>query len=590
MSHISSNKNPHQSESKDNAGAFNTPNNSVGSPKQAQTIWGSARRKLHRGIWVLLTGSVLVGATAAGDQYFELSKNMEIFATLYREVNTYYVDDIDPAKFIRTGIDAMLKSLDPYTNYIPESEIESFRLMTTGQYGGIGALISKQDDYVVIADPYEGMPAQRADIRAGDILLEVDGQSVKGRNTDDVSKLLKGQAKSEVTVLIRREGESKPLEKKVMREEIKISSVSYSGMLDKNTGYINLSGFRTGAGEEVKQALQDLKKEGMTQLVFDMRGNPGGSLDEAVRISGMFISRGSLVVRTKGKVKEWEKDYNSYYNPEDTTMPIVVLIDGSSASASEIVSGTIQDYDRGVVVGQKSFGKGLVQTVKSLNYNTQVKVTTAKYYIPSGRCIQAVDYVGKDSLNRPVKTPESSRVAFKTRNGRVVYDAGGVSPDLAVEPAQLSNITAVLIGKRHIFDFATRYRSQHAQLPASPDEFEVSDALFAEFLTYLRDKDYTYTTESEKALEEFKEKAVKEQYFDQVQSHYDALMAEKKKSKEQDLERHKAEIKYFLAQELVSRYHFQKGRLRSAFRMDEELVEARKLLNDKERYQKLLQP
>jgi len=553
----------------------------------AKTGW---HHRLRRMLWVLLAGGVLAGATAAGDNYFELSKNLEIFATLYREVNTYYVDDIDPAKFMRTGIDAMLKSLDPYTNYIPESEIESFRLMTTGQYGGIGALISKKDDYVVIADPYEGMPAQRADIRAGDILLEVDGESVKGRNTDDVSKLLKGQAKTEVTIRIRREGESKPLEKKVMREEIKISSVSYSGMLDENTGYINLSGFRTGAGEEVKQALQALKKEGMTQLVLDMRGNPGGSLDEAVRISGMFISRGSLVVRTRGKVKEWEKDYNSYYNPEDTTMPIAVLIDGTSASASEIVSGTLQDYDRGVVVGQKSFGKGLVQTIKNLNYNTQVKVTTAKYYIPSGRCIQAVDYVGKDSLDRPVKTPESSRVAFKTRNGRLVYDAGGVSPDITVEPTEISNITAVLIGKRHLFDFATLYRSRNEQLPASPDQFEVSDALFGEFLAYLRDKDYTYTTESEKALEEFKEKAVKEKYFEQVQSHYDALLTEKKRSKEQDLQRHKAEIKYFLAQELVARYHFQKGRLRSAFRMDEELVEARKLLADRGRYEQLLRP
>ncbi|MBM3919387.1 MAG: S41 family peptidase [Sphingomonadales bacterium] len=562
----------------------------AGPRHHGKSILGALRQRVRRFLWVFLAGGLLAGATAAGDSYFELSKNLEIFATLYREVNTYYVDDIDPAKFMRTGIDAMLKSLDPYTNYIPESEIESFRLMTTGQYGGIGALISKKDDYVVIADPYEGMPAQRADIRAGDILLEVDGQSVKGRNTDDVSKLLKGQAKTEVTVRIRREGENKPLEKKVMREEIKISSVSYSGMLDKNTGYINLSGFRTGAGEEVKKALQDLKKEGMTQLVFDMRGNPGGSLDEAVRISGMFISRGSLVVRTKGKVKEWEKDYISYYNPEDTTTPIVVLIDGASASASEIVSGTLQDYDRGVVVGQKSFGKGLVQTVKNLNYNTQVKVTTAKYYIPSGRCIQAVDYVGKDSLDRPVKTPESSRVAFKTRNGRVVYDAGGVSPDVFVEPSMVSNITAVLIGKRHIFDFATLYRSRHEQLPASPDEFEVSDALFAEFMTYLRDKDYTYTTESEKALEDFKEKAIKEQYFAQVESHFDALMVEKKKSKEQDMQRHKEEIKYFLAQELVSRYHFQKGRLRSAFRMDEELVEARKILSVKVRYEQLLRP
>lgn len=529
------------------------------------------------------------GSLAFVNNYFELSKNIEIFTSLYREVNTYYVDEIDPAKFMRTGIDAMLKSLDPYTDYISESEIEDFRFMTTGQYGGIGSLISKMDEDIVIADPYEGFPAQKADLRAGDVIMEIEGQSMKGKNTEDVSKLLKGQPRTEVRVKISRIGEPKPLDKVLIREEIKVSSVSYSGMLNDKVGYINLSGFRTNAANEVLQAFNDLKKQGMEKLVFDLRGNLGGSLDEAIRISGIFIPRGSVVVDTKGKVKEWDKTYRTTNEPADVNIPIVVLIDGSSASASEIVSGVIQDYDRGIVVGQKSFGKGLVQTVRPLTYNTQVKITTAKYYIPSGRCIQAINYAEKDGNNRPVKTPDSLKTAFQTRNGRVVYDAGGVTPDVTTELRKLNNITAVLLGKRHVFNYATLFRSEHEAI-ASPEEFVVTDEIYADFLAYISDKDYDYTTESEKLLEDFKEKATKEKYFDAVAAEYDALLEKKKRDKAQDITKHKDEIIYFLEQEIVSRYYYQQGRLRATFDDDEEVKEAIRLLNDAPAYAAVLKP
>lgn len=521
--------------------------------------------------------------------YFELSKNIEIFASLYREVNTYYVDEIEPAQFMRTGIDAMLKSLDPYTDYISESEMEDFRFMTTGQYGGIGALISKKDEDVIIADPYENFPAAKADLRAGDILLEIDGKSVRGKQTDDVSKMLKGQPNTEVNVKIQRTGEKVPLEKTLIRQEIKVESVSYAGMLTDEIGYLNLSAFRTNAGNEVISAINKLKAQGMKKLVFDLRGNLGGSLDEAIRISGIFIPKGSLVVDTKGKVKEWDKSYRSYHDPLDLNIPLVVLIDGSSASASEIVSGVMQDYDRAVLIGQKSFGKGLVQTVRPLTYNTQVKITTAKYYIPSGRCIQAIDYSEKDAQNRPVKKADSLRVAFKTRNGRIVYDAGGVSPDIALENRTVSNVTASLLIKRHIFDYATLYRAKNPVI-AKPEDFSLSEADYNDFLAYIQDKDYDYITESEKALEDFKEKAVKEKYFEAIQADYEALKAKQKHDKEKDVKKHRKEIEYFLVQEIASRYYYQQGRMRASFREDPELNEALAILNDSNRYNQLLKP
>jgi len=531
---------------------------------------------------------VAVSGLALNNNYFELSKHMEIFSNVYREINTYYVDEVDPAKLMKTGIDAMLKSLDPYTDYIPESEIENFKFMTTGQYGGIGALIAQVGETVVIADPYEGFPAQKADLRAGDRLLKINGEEVKGRNTEEVSKLLKGQPKTEVRILVERPGGAAPFEKVVLREEIKVNSVTYSGMLNATVGYINLSAFRVDAGGEIQKALYELKSKGMKSLVLDLRGNPGGSLDEAVRISGFFIPRGSKVVDTKGKVKEWDKSYQTTSDPIDAEMPLAVLVDGSSASASEIVSGVLQDYDRALVIGQKTFGKGLVQTVRPLTYNTQLKVTTAKYYIPSGRCIQAIEYSDKEPGTKNQKVADSLRRAFKTAGGRVVYDAGGVMPDVVVVPDTPSNILISLVNKRHIFDFATYLRGQWNTLP-EPEVWKVDDSLYQAFERFLQGKDYDYTTESDRLLTEFKEKAIKEKYFEAVSKEYEALVSGKRHDKERDMVKHRKEIGDFLKQEIAARYYFQKGRLRATFGEDSEVQRALSLLQNPTEYQRLLQ-
>jgi len=535
-------------------------------------------------IMVMLMGA---GGLALNNNYFELSKHIEIFTTLYREINTYYVDDVDPAKLMKTGIDAMLKSLDPYTDYIPESEIENFKFMTTGQYGGIGALISQSGETIVIADPYEGFPAQKADLRAGDQLLRINGEDVKGRNTEEVSKLLKGQPNTEVKILISRPGVLGPMEKVLVRQEIKVNSVAYSGMLNSTVGYVNLSAFRVDAGGEIQKAMYELKSKGMKSMVLDLRGNPGGSLDEAVRISGFFVPKGSKVVDTKGKVKEWDKSYNTMADPVDGEMPVVVLVDGSSASASEIVSGVLQDYDRAVVVGQKTFGKGLVQTVRPLTYNSQLKVTTAKYYIPSGRCIQAIEYSDKDPESKNLRVADSLRKAFKTAGGRLVYDAGGVTPDVAIAPDTASNILIALVNKRHVFDFATYLRGQWESIP-EPESFVISDSLYTAFEQFLQGKDYEYITESDKLLKDFKDKATKEKYFDAVAKEYEALVARKQTDKFKDLRKHRREISEYLKQEIVARYYFQKGRLRATFAQDPEVQHALSLLSDPSAYWQIL--
>ena len=537
---------------------------------------------------VVLVMVLATSSWALTNNYFEISKHIEIFATLFREINMYYVDDVDAGKLMKTGIDAMLKSLDPYTDFIAESDVENFKIMTTGQYGGIGALIAKVGDTVVIADPYEGFPAQKADLRAGDQLLKINGEDVLGRNTDDVSKLLKGQPKTEVKVLIARMGVAKPIEKVLLREEVKVTSVTYSGMLNEQVGYINLSAFRVDAGNEIQKSMYELKTRGMKSMVLDLRGNPGGSLDEAVRISGFFIPRGSKVVDTRGKVKEWDKSYQTTNDPVDAEMPVVVLVDGSSASASEIVSGVLQDYDRALVVGQKTFGKGLVQTVRPLTYNTQVKVTTAKYYIPSGRCIQAIEYSDKEPGIKNRRVADSLRREFKTAAGRVVYDAGGVTPDVALSADTASNILVTLVNKRYLFDFATYYRSRYTTLP-EPEQFVVSDSLYRAFEDYLQGKDLSYTTESDRSLQDFKEKAIREKYFDAIQDEYNALVARKHHDKSRDLQKHRAEISDYLKQEIVGRYYYQKGRLRSTFASDPEIQRALVLLGQPSDYRRLLQ-
>lgn len=522
------------------------------------------------------------------DNYFEVSKNLDIFATMFRELNIYYVDETNPGDLMKKGIDEMLASLDPYTNYIPESEIEDYRYMTTGQYGGIGALIRQQGDYIVISEPYEGFPAQKADLRAGDKILKINDIDAKGKKSDDISKILKGQASTVIKLLIEREGEKKPIEKIINREEIKIKSVSYSGMVSRNIGYIKLTGFTENAANEVKDALLNLKKNPeLKSIVFDLRGNPGGLLKEAIDIVNLFAEKGTEIVSTRGKVKDWDKVHKAVNNPVDLTIPMTVLIDRGSASASEIVSGSLQDLDRGVVIGQRSYGKGLVQQTRPLSYNAQLKVTVAKYYIPSGRCIQALDYSHRNEDGSVAKVPDSLISAFKTKNGRIVYDGGGVAPDIALDPQKYSSILTSLVTKNLIFDYATKYRIAHETIvPAK--EFKLSDAEYTDFVTFLNGKDYDYKTKSEKTIDELKDDAKEDKALDAISADIEALKTKIMHNKKDDLIKYKPEIKQFLEEEIASRYFFQNGRLEASLKDDPELKEAITVLNDAEQYKKIL--
>lgn len=521
------------------------------------------------------------------DNYFEISKNLDIFATLFRELNMYYVDDTQPGELMKKAIDSMLESLDPYTNYIPESEIEDFRFMTTGEYGGIGAIIRQKDDYIVIVEPYEGSPAHKADIRAGDVIIEVNGKNIKGKNSSDVSKILKGQANSEVTLLIEREGEKNLIEKKLIRQEIKINNVPYYGMLKDDVGYIKLTGFTETASREVKDAFVDLKSKGMKKLVFDLRDNGGGLLKEAVNIVNFFVPKGAEVVSTKGKIKEWDKVHKALNSPLDLEIPLVVVINKNSASASEIVAGAIQDFDRGVVIGERSFGKGLVQQTRPLSYNAQLKVTVAKYYTPSGRCIQKLDYSHKDEEGKATKIADSLITAFKTKGGRMVYDGNGIDPDINTDDREFSVISAVLIEKNHIFDFATRYRLKHESI-GNAREFKLSDNDFDDFVKFLDGKDYSYVTSTEKMLEDIKTAADKEKYLKEVEVELEALNNKVKKNKQNDLYRFKEEIKELLENEIVSRYYFQRGRIENSFTYDLDIKKALEILNDNKLYSQVL--
>ncbi len=540
-------------------------------------------------VLILIGLCTLFAFKQSNTNYFEISKNLDIFATLYREVNAYYVDDVDAGKLMRKAIDEMLNTLDPYTNYISESEIEDYRFQMTGQYGGIGSQIGQKDDYIMITDPYEGYPAQKADLRAGDILLEVEGKSVKGKNSSDISKLLKGQPGTTVKLKIRREGEGEML-KVLTREEIHVKNVPYVGMIDDHTGYIRLQSFTNDAGKEVKDALVELKKNsGLTSVILDVRGNPGGLLHESVNIVNVFVPQGVEVVSTKGKIKESDKSYKTINQAIDTEIPMVVLTSRTSASASEIVSGSIQDLDRGVVIGSRTFGKGLVQNTRPLSYGTQVKITTAKYYTPSGRCIQALDYTHRNEDGSVGAVPDSLKKEFKTKNGRKVFDGGGVEPDITVADKPLSKIAESLLAKQLIFDYATYYRTKNSTI-APAKEFKLSAEDFEDFKKYISGKEYDYTTASEKALEDFKKKAEDEKYFDGVKEQYLTLKQNLSHDKQADIDKNKAEICELLEQEITRRYYFQKARYEASFKSDEDIQEALKLFANPSRYKELLKP
>ncbi len=532
---------------------------------------------------VAFLGVAAVSTTDHG-KYFEISKNIEIFTNLYKEINTYYVDDVDPAKLMRTGVDAMLESLDPYTNFISESEIEGFRYITDGKYNGIGALIHKKGDYVTITEPYEGCPAQKAGLKAGDIVKSIDGKSAKGKTTDDISNILKGFPGTEIEVIVERPGVSKEMKLTMVRDEVIVPNVPHSGMLDGDVGYVALTTFTRNAGKNVADAVKKLKEENpsMKGVIFDLRGNGGGLLTEAVNVSNVFIPKGELVVTTKGKVIDWDRSFKTLNKPVDEEIPLVVLINKGSASASEIVSGVIQDLDRGVLIGQRSYGKGLVQNTRDVGYNSKVKLTTAKYYVPSGRCIQGVSY--KDGS--PINIPDSERTSFKTRNGRPVLDGGGVKADILLERKEGQNIISSLVRKHLIFDYVTKYCIGKESIPAV-ENFDFTE--FEDFVTFLGDKDYNYETATEKLLKKLREQAEEDAYLDQVQSQIkmmeDKILAEKKN----DLYTSKEEITNIIEKEIASRYFYQKGKIEVGLKNDKEIKEAIKILNTPAEYKKILQ-
>lgn len=545
-------------------------------------------RQRFKSIFIILPLAALTLFTSSYvDSYFEISKNLDIFITLYKELHLYYVDETQPGKLMEEGINGMLESLDPYTTFIPESDIEDYRFMTTGQYGGIGALIRKKDNFVVVAEPYEGFPADKAGLMAGDMILEINGKSTENKTTEEVSTALKGQPKTEVKVKVQRFGEAKPFMKTIVREEVKIKSVPYSGMLDAEIGYVNLSSFTDNCTKDVADAITELKGKGMKKLVLDLRGNPGGLLNEAVKLSNLFVEKGELVVSTKGKVKEWSKDYTAPSKPMDSEMPIAVLVNSGSASASEIVAGVLQDLDRGVVIGQRTFGKGLVQTTRPLSYNAQLKVTTAKYYIPSGRCIQAVNYAERNEDGSVSKVPDSLMTLFHTRGGRPVHDGGGILPDVEVEPQRISDIAFSLGSKMLLFDFATEFRHRTPAIPPA-SEFRVDDAIYAQLKEWLKDKDYDYTTDSEKMLEALREESEKEKYFERIKDEFEALSLKVTHSKDEDLEVFSDQIRELLEGELVARYYYQTGRIESMLKGDRDVARAVEVLRDEEGYQGIL--
>ncbi len=527
---------------------------------------------------------------------FEISKSIDIYNSLLRELNLNYVDEINPGELNEIAIDAMLKEMDPYTVFIPESEIEDYKLMTTGEYGGIGALIQYDGEYTRISDPYEGWPAQKAGLEAGDVILSVNGVDTHKKSTEQVSELLKGQPGTDVTIKIRRYGENKPIEKTLKREKVKIENIPYTTVFDNGIGYVTLTSFTKEAANELKQHLVDMKKEhALKGFIIDLRGNGGGLLNEAVDIVNLFIPKGKPVVSTKGKAQNSGRVYNTDKMPVDEEIPLAILVDGGSASASEIVSGSIQDYDRGVIIGQRTFGKGLVQNILPLTYNTQMKVTIAKYYIPSGRCIQEIDYSKKhkatsDTLNPQPSTPQDTLgKPFSTMAGRTVYEGHGIMPDVKIEPTKYATVTAYLYAKNYIFDYATKYAHEHKSI-APANEFNIDDATYQDFMSFVKSKEFNYTTESEKTLADLKTSAKEEGYLESIQPQIDALEKKLKDDKENDLIKNRKDIEELLRLEIVGRYYYQVGRIVASLENDDELQEAFKILLDKSRYDSILKP
>ncbi len=519
------------------------------------------------------------------DKYFEMNKAIETFGSVFKTLHGNYVDEINSGDLVKTAIDAMLAKLDPYTNFFPESDMEDVKLQLFGQYGGIGALIHYDNGVVYISEPYEGLPAYKAGIKAGDAIISVDGESAKGKTNDQVRERLRGQAGTEIVLEVERDG--KIIKKTFRREDIQLPNVPFYGMIKEDIGYIKLNEFTKDAAKHVQEAFENLKRQNMQYLILDLRGNGGGLLQEAVNIVNLFVDRGQVVVSTKAKTADRNSVFKTTKKALDTKIPIVVLIDGASASASEIVAGSLQDFDRAVVMGQCSFGKGLVQNILPLIYNSQMKVTVSKYYIPSGRCIQAIDYSHRDKSGKANKIPDSLRTAFKTKNGRTVYDGLGIEPDITIDLRYASNIAITLISKFHCFNYATKFVKENLSIAPAKD-FEITDEIYNDFIEYLKDKDYSYTTTSERILDDLLASAKKEKLGDNTLKEIELIKTQIAEEKKNDLIKFKKDIKEILLSEIVVRYYNQKGKIEALLKHDNEVEDAIKLLYNKKEYEKTL--
>lgn len=547
-------------------------------------------------ISIVIAFLIIMAASSAGSdkRNFEISKNLEIFNALYKELNMFYVDTINSEKTISRGINSMLSSLDPYTNYIPESEQEDFRFITTGEYGGIGSLIVTRDSATYISEPYEGMPAQLAGLKAGDKLIKIDGKSLEGLSSSQVSERLKGVANTVVKVTVERPGTKEPITKEIVRKKIVMNAVPYHGVVSDSIGYIYLTSFTDKAASEVKSALLDLKKNhNIKGLILDLRGNGGGILDEAVQIVNYFVPKGKEVLSTRGKIKQWDRTYKTTQEPIDTTIPLAVLVNSGSASASEIVAGALQDLDRAVIIGERTYGKGLVQSTRSLPYNGTLKVTTAKYYIPSGRLIQAIDYSHRNPDGSVGRIPDSLTTAFKTANGRIVRDGGGINPDIKTRNDSIENkkgnIAFYLLNDMLFFDFATDYALKHPSI-APVKDFKLTDQDFEDFKVFVKSKNFTYDKQSEKILKNLKEVAKFEGYLDDATEEFNALEKKLNHNLDKDLNISRSDIEELLSLEIVKRYYYQKGEIIQSLKTDDDSKKAIEILSNQTKYKNILNP
>ncbi len=540
------------------------------------------------GIMVVACGLL---AFKGDDRKFQVSKNLDVFNSLFKELDLFYVDTIHPEKVIGVGIKAMLEQLDPYTVYYPESQSDELKMMTTGKYAGIGSVIRfhKKKNRVVIAEPYENMPAAEVGLKAGDVLMEIDGKDVGGKTTAEVSDLLRGEAGTSFMLKVERPGTPELLDFKITRKNVKTPAVPYYGMLDGGVGYITLSSFTENCSRDVRRAFIDLKQQGAKALVLDLRSNPGGLMSEAVEILNLFLPKGLEVVSTKGKLRQASSVSKTTKEPLDLEIPLVVMVNDDSASASEIVAGALQDLDRAVVLGRRTFGKGLVQIIRDLPYNGNLKVTTSKYYIPSGRCVQAINYKNQNGTNQAERIPDSLTTVFHTVGGREVRDGGGVTPDIIVKSEQMPTMLYYLMNDDVLFDYATEFCLQHPQI-AAPKEFALSDADYAEFKEMVKKANFTYDKESEKALKRLKEIAGIEGYMEDAKPEFEALEKKLTHNLERDLDHFAKDIKLLIEDEIIQRYYFQKGSIIQQLRDDPHLKEGLKVLADQEAYKKILAP